>query len=84
MQLNAPAKLTVGLRITGVRDDGFHLLDAEMLTLDLADKVWVDDTAMTTIVSYAGTYAVDVPFEQDLCAKAMALAGCRLTLPAIL
>src|ERR1044072_1826436 len=31
------AKLTVSLRITGVRDDGYHLLDAEMVSLDLAD-----------------------------------------------
>lgn len=35
----APAKLTVSLRITGVRPDGFHLIDAEMVTLDLADEL---------------------------------------------
>ena len=35
----APAKLTVRLRITGVRDDGYHLIDAEMVTLDLADRL---------------------------------------------
>ena len=33
----APAKLTLSLRITGVRHDGHHLLDAEMITIDLAD-----------------------------------------------
>jgi 4-diphosphocytidyl-2-C-methyl-D-erythritol kinase len=33
----ALAKLTLSLRVTGVRDDGYHLLDAEMATLDLAD-----------------------------------------------
>jgi 4-diphosphocytidyl-2-C-methyl-D-erythritol kinase len=37
--LPAPAKLTVSLRITGVRDDGYHLIDAEMVTLDLADEL---------------------------------------------
>jgi 4-diphosphocytidyl-2-C-methyl-D-erythritol kinase len=26
----APAKLTLSLRVTGVRDDGYHLIDAEM------------------------------------------------------
>lgn len=36
----APAKLTVSLRVTGVRRDGMHLLDAEMLSLDLADELW--------------------------------------------
>ncbi|HEY8527312.1 MAG TPA: 4-(cytidine 5'-diphospho)-2-C-methyl-D-erythritol kinase [Acidimicrobiales bacterium] len=35
----APAKLTVSLRVTGVRDDGYHLLDAEMVSLDLADEL---------------------------------------------
>ena len=29
--LQAPAKLTLSLRITGVRGDGYHLLDAEMV-----------------------------------------------------
>jgi 4-diphosphocytidyl-2-C-methyl-D-erythritol kinase len=39
--LTAPAKLTWSLRITGVRDDGLHLIDAEIATLDLADEVTV-------------------------------------------
>jgi 4-diphosphocytidyl-2-C-methyl-D-erythritol kinase len=40
--LTAPAKLTLSLRVTGVRDDGLHLIDAEMVTLDLADRLEVD------------------------------------------
>ena len=39
----APAKLTVSLRITGVRDDGYHLLDAEMVSIDLADTLTFGD-----------------------------------------
>jgi 4-diphosphocytidyl-2-C-methyl-D-erythritol kinase len=35
----APAKLTLSLRITGRRADGYHLVDAEMVTLDLADRL---------------------------------------------
>jgi 4-diphosphocytidyl-2-C-methyl-D-erythritol kinase len=35
----ARAKLTLSLRVTGVRDDGYHLIDAEMVTLDLADTL---------------------------------------------
>ena len=41
VELSAPAKLTVSLRVTGVRPDGYHLLVAEMVTLDLADTVFV-------------------------------------------
>ena len=43
MKLHAPAKLTVSLRITGVRADGYHELDAEMVTLSLADELVVDE-----------------------------------------
>jgi 4-diphosphocytidyl-2-C-methyl-D-erythritol kinase len=41
--LVAPAKLTRSLRITGVRDDGYHLVDAEMVSLDLADTLTIGD-----------------------------------------
>lgn len=41
--LLAPAKLTVSLRVTGVRDDGYHLIDAEMVSLDLADELTITD-----------------------------------------
>ncbi|QYG93861.1 4-(cytidine 5'-diphospho)-2-C-methyl-D-erythritol kinase [Iamia sp. SCSIO 61187] len=37
--ITAPAKLTLSLRVTGVRDDGFHLVDAVMVSLDLADTL---------------------------------------------
>ncbi|HUR17386.1 MAG TPA: 4-(cytidine 5'-diphospho)-2-C-methyl-D-erythritol kinase [Acidimicrobiales bacterium] len=35
----APAKLTLSLRVMGRRDDGYHLIDAEMTTLELADEL---------------------------------------------
>jgi 4-diphosphocytidyl-2-C-methyl-D-erythritol kinase len=35
----APAKLTISLRCTGVRADGYHLIDAEMVSLDLVDTL---------------------------------------------
>jgi len=37
MQQLAYAKLTLALRIVGVRDDGYHLLDSEMVAIDLCD-----------------------------------------------
>ena len=39
----APAKLTVSLLVTGVRPDGYHELDAEMVTLDLADELEIEE-----------------------------------------
>jgi 4-diphosphocytidyl-2-C-methyl-D-erythritol kinase len=43
VELTAPAKLTVSLRVTGVRADGYHLLEAEMVTLDLVDTLVVSE-----------------------------------------
>ncbi len=37
--IEARAKLTLSLRVTGVRADGYHLLESEMVTLDLADRL---------------------------------------------
>ncbi len=52
--VRAPAKLTLSLRVTGVRDDGFHLIDAEMVTLDLADELEFRDGDGLEIVGGAG------------------------------
>ena len=41
--VRALAKLTLSLRVTGVRADGFHLIDAEMVTIDLADDLAFSD-----------------------------------------
>jgi 4-diphosphocytidyl-2-C-methyl-D-erythritol kinase len=35
----AHAKLTLSLRVTGARPDGYHTLDSEMVSLDLADTL---------------------------------------------
>jgi 4-diphosphocytidyl-2-C-methyl-D-erythritol kinase len=40
--VEACAKLTVSLRVVGVRADGYHLLDAEMVALDLHDTLVFD------------------------------------------
>lgn len=52
--LTAPAKLTLTLRITGVRDDGFHLIDAEMVTVDLADTLTLTEGSGLDIVDPDG------------------------------
>ncbi len=69
----APAKLTLSLRITGVRDDGYHLIDAEMVTLSLADELVIDPLGFGLAVEGA---AADVTAGPDnLVAKALVLAG---------
>ena len=41
--LEAPAKLTLSLRIAGVRPDGYHLIDAEMVTVSLHDTLRIEE-----------------------------------------
>ena len=45
-----PAKLTLSLSVTGVREDGFHLLDAEMVSIDLADTLSFEPGTGITVV----------------------------------
>lgn len=70
----ARAKLTLSLRITGVRDDGYHLLDSEMVTLDLADRLqfWEGEGLTVTGLGAGGP----VPAGADnLVLRALAACG---------
>lgn len=69
--LFAPAKLTVDLRVTGIRDDGMHLIDAEMVTLDFGDRLDVSEGAG---VRYRGAWTGEGD-ENDLVSRALALVG---------
>ena len=60
----APAKLTLSLVITGVRSDGFHLIEAEMVSLDIADVIEITD-ADTTTLTVSGPYASGVPTDES-------------------
>ncbi len=83
-ELIAPAKLTLSLRITGVRDDGYHLIDAEMVTLSLHDTVTISEltdddlVAMPAgfVISANGKFASGMPLdESNLIAKSLKLSG---------
>ena len=68
----APAKLTRTLRITGVRDDGYHLIDAEMVSIDLCDRLtFTDGTGLEVVGGSA-----DVPTDDtNLVARALQAVG---------
>lgn len=46
----AAAKLTVSLAVTGVRSDGYHLISAEMVSVDLFDYVSVVPSESSSVV----------------------------------
>lgn len=75
VQLFAPAKLTLSLRVTGVREDGYHLVDAEMVTLDLGDTLVVDPGGDGLVVVRDGTTSGGSA--DDLVVRALELAGRR-------
>jgi 4-diphosphocytidyl-2-C-methyl-D-erythritol kinase len=74
----AAAKLTLSLRVTGVRDDGYHLLDAEMVAVDLADTLWFSAGEGLEVV-YDGTAGHghgEVPVDgSNLVVRALACVG---------
>jgi 4-diphosphocytidyl-2-C-methyl-D-erythritol kinase len=77
VSLVAPAKLTLDLRVTGVRDDGYHLIDAEMVTLDLADTLVVTPGDGLELVDATTGDGLTVEVTDDnLVRRALLLAGC--------
>lgn len=67
----APAKLTLSLRVVGVRGDGMHLIDAEMVTLDLADHLEIDPDGDGLDIDGAAVVAGD----DNLVRRALRLAA---------
>jgi len=72
--LSAPAKLTLSLRLVGLRDDGLHLVDAEMVAIDLADRLHVSDGDALQVVPVGGGLEV-VGGGDNLVARALRLVG---------
>jgi len=70
--LAAPAKLTLSLRVVGVREDGLHRIDAEMVTVDLVDTLRIGKGDGVTFV---GPHAEGLEPGRDLVTRALALVG---------
>ena len=72
--VSAPAKLTRSLRVTGRRADGYHLLDVEMVTIDLTDELRI--TPGADGITVAGPCAEGVPSDgRNLVARALVATG---------
>lgn len=72
--IRAHAKLTRTLKMTGLRGDGFHLLDAEMVSLDLHDLITIDPSR--TGIAVAGPFAEGVPTDSsNLVHRALEMVG---------
>jgi 4-diphosphocytidyl-2-C-methyl-D-erythritol kinase len=74
LRLDAPAKINLSLRVLGRRDDGMHLLDSELVLLDLADRLLLMPGCSGLRVDGAG--ASDLPLDE----RNLAWRGLRLGL----
>jgi len=74
IQLFAPAKLTWYLEVTGVREDGYHLLSSEMLSVGLVDQLVIDETGDYLRVIGSPRVPLD---ESNLIRRALTMAGRR-------
>jgi 4-diphosphocytidyl-2-C-methyl-D-erythritol kinase len=70
----APAKVTLSLRITGRRADGYHLLDAEMVSVDLADRLEITDGDGLEMLTAHGELSAG---DDNLVRRALDLVGRR-------
>jgi 4-diphosphocytidyl-2-C-methyl-D-erythritol kinase len=76
VHVRAAAKLTLSLRVTGVRADGFHEIDAEMVSLDFCDELRIDPAGDSLTVD--GRFAAGVSGDgANLVARALQLVGRR-------
>jgi 4-diphosphocytidyl-2-C-methyl-D-erythritol kinase len=76
VRLLALAKLTLSLKVVGVRADGYHVLDAEMVNLDLADTIELSPGGTGLEVVYAGQAEGGVPEDgSNLVVRALELVG---------
>ncbi|UCC12426.1 MAG: 4-(cytidine 5'-diphospho)-2-C-methyl-D-erythritol kinase [candidate division WOR-3 bacterium] len=68
--LKAFAKVNIGLKICGKRDDGYHNIKTTLTTVNLSDIIQIEEGGSDIIVESEG---LDVPPEENLCYKAAAL-----------
>ena len=83
-RIHAPAKLNLNLRVTGRRDDGYHLLDSVVVFTSFGD--WIElEPAQEDSVAVTGDFASSVGAGEDnICLRALAafrdhggVAGCH-------
>jgi len=60
----APAKVNLSLRITGRRDDGYHLLDSLVAFTDFGDYVAVSEAESLTLI-VDGPFAAAIPNDES-------------------
>lgn len=82
MKIIANAKINLGLSVCGKREDGYHLIDTVMHSIDLGDLVKIKKSDVITVVG------MDIPQEENIAFKAAKLffeatgisGGCEISI----
>jgi len=75
--ISAPAKLNLNLRITGKRDDGYHLVDSVVVFTGFGDRLTItsirQDEPEQDSLTVAGPFAAAMPADDDdnICLQAV-------------
>jgi len=81
MRVEANAKLTLSLRVTGVRADGYHELDAVMVTVTYPRDIVTIEPAERTSIAVDGPFAAGVPLDaSNLAWRAADACGASLAI----
>lgn len=79
----APAKINLTLHVTGLREDGYHLLDSLVVFVDVGDQISVTASDVLSL-SLTGTEAQGLAAEPDnlvmLAAKLVGVTDAHITL----
>src|SRR5215470_17928478 len=81
MRVEANAKLTLSLRVTGVRADGYHELDAVMVTVTYPRDIVTIEPAERTSIAVDGPFAAGLPLDaSNLAWRAADACGASLAI----
>ena len=70
--IHAPAKVNLNLRITGRRDDGYHLLASTVIFTEFGDRLFVQPAAADDSIAVTGPFAQLLDGEPDnICLRAV-------------
>ncbi len=71
IELSAPAKINLGLKITGKRSDGYHTLQSVFLKVSLYDKICIEYPVREESIQFTGHYSKNISSKNNTIARVL-------------